>query len=334
MEKFLRIVLLITLIIAINTCAALAQTKFITIVTGPTGGTAYPALTILSNTFNKELKDTGFKWSAQSSGGSLENLQMLGNKESLMGGAGAAPTYYAYLGIEMFKGKEIKNLRYMMALWPEPAQVVYTKASGIRTWKDLKGKKVAVGPPAGGGTFYMPILLKAAAGLTFNDIKPEYLSYGDAVQAMQNGLIDAFYSSAGLPVSAVAQAYASRINVDLLEMTDEQVKNLQKIAPFYSVSLVPKGTYHGQDRDIHTPATKFCLLALPELQDDIAAKMLEIIDKKQSEIKQQHNALSYLSFKDPLDGLAGPPLHAGAVKFFRARGINIPDSFIPPEMKK
>jgi TRAP transporter TAXI family solute receptor len=334
MNKFLRMILFITIMAGLNTCAAFAQTKFITIVTGGTGGAAYPAFTILSNTFNKELKDTGFKWSAQSSGGSLENLQMLGRNETLLGSAGAGPTFYAYNGLEMFKGKQIRNLRYILGLWPEPVQVVYRKASGIREWKDLRGKKVAVGPAGGGGTLYMPILLKATAGLTFNDIKPEYLSYSDGVQAMQNGLVDAFYSTAGLPTGAVAQAFASRIDCDLLEMSDEQVKNLKKIAPFYSSGGIPKGTYPGQNRDIHTPATLYCFLSLPEVPEEIVYKMLQVMEKKQNELKQQHKALSYLSFKDPLDGLAGAPLHAGAVRFFKSKGINIPDNFIPPEIKK
>ncbi len=322
------------LIIGLVTGAATAKIKYITIGTGGTAGTAFSCLTIVANVLNKELADTGYKWSAQASGGSLENLDMLRKEETLMGGAGAAPTYWSYEGIQVFKGKKIRNTRYLTALWPEATQIIVSKASGIKTWKDLKGRKVAVGPPAGGGTFYMPIILKGLEGYTFDDIKPEYLSYGDAAQAMQNGLIDAFYASGGLPVAAVSQIYASRVKVDILEISEDQTTKLQKFGPFFYSCIIPKGTYHGQDRDIKSACMKFSLLARPELPAEIVYKMLEVIyDKKLKEIQQQHHSLSFLSLETALVGLAGPPLHAGAVKFYRDRGVTVTDNFIPPEMK-
>jgi TRAP transporter TAXI family solute receptor len=326
--------MILALALAMSAAPAFGQTKFITIVTGGTAGTAYACGTILANTFNAALADTKYKWTAQSSGGSLENLSMLQKKETLMGGAGAAPSFYAYEGAGMFQGKQIRNIRFITALWPEFTQIVCAKSSNIKSWKDLKGKKVAVGPPAGGGTFYMPMLLKGIADMTFDDIKPEYLSYGDAAQALQNGLIDAFYSSGGIPTTAVAQAYASRVNINLLETSEEELENLKKVGPFFIAGIIPAGTYKGQEQDIKTSSMNFTLLGIPELDDDIVYQMLEVMYvKKLSDIQKQHHSLSSLSLERALEGLAGAPLHEGAVKFYRAHGVKVPESLIPPEMK-
>ncbi len=328
-------VFLMVIVVLIGMGVGVAQAKkFIVISTGSIGGTFYPAGTIIANTLNKYLKDTGYKWSAQTSGGSLENLEMLRRKEVQMAIAGTAPTLWAYTGQRNFKGKPIKNIRYITALWPEMTQIVYRVDSGIKTWKDLKGKRVAVGPAAG-ADFYMRLILKAVAGLTFDDIKPEHMSYGDSVQALQNRLIDAAYLAAGIPTSAVAQAYAGRVKVDMLEFTDEELARLRKVAPFYVRGIIPKGTYPGQDRDLKVAANPCALLAQKDLPADLVYKMLEVIYiKGLDEMKKQHHALTFLKLKNAIKGLSGAPLHPGAVKFYEDHGIKVPPELIPPEMKK
>ncbi len=307
--------------------------KFIVIGTGSTGGTFYPAGTIIANTFNKYLKDTGYKWSAQTSGGSIENLTMLGRKEIQMGIAGSAPASWAYAGVQQFKGKPIKNIRYVTALWPEMTQVIYRKDSGIKHWRDLKGKRVAVGP-AGNPHFYMKALLQATAGLTFKDIIPEYMGYGESVEALQNRLIDAAYLAAGIPTAAVAQAYAGRVPVGMLEISDEELARLRKIAPFYVRGIIPKGTYPHQDRDLRVAANPCALLAEKDLPADIVYKMLEVMYLKAlDEMKKQHHALSFLSLRNATK-IGGVPFHVGAVKFYEDHGIKIPKDMLPPEMKK
>jgi len=211
--------------------------------------------------------------------------------------------------------------------------VIYRKDSGIKHWKDLKGRKVAVGP-AGNPHFYMASLLKATADLTFNDIIPEYMGYGDSVEALQSRLIDAAYLSAGIPTPAVAQAYAGRVPVDMLEISDEELDRLQKIAPFYVRGIIPKGTYPGQDRDLKVAANPTVLLVEKDLPEDIVYKMVEVIYAKAlDEIRKQHKALSYLSLESATQ-VGGIPFHPGAIKFYKEKGIKVSEDIIPPEMKK
>ncbi|MBN2394918.1 MAG: TAXI family TRAP transporter solute-binding subunit [Candidatus Atribacteria bacterium] len=333
MKRFGISLLILVIIFIFTGSASLAQMKYVSISTGSTGGTFYPAGAIIASTFNEYLGDSGYKWSAQASGGSLENLEMLRNKEAQMAIVGSAPSNWAYTGSQDFEGKAIKNIRYMTALWPEMTQIIYRKGIGIEGWKDLKGKKVAVGP-AGGSYFYSRIILKATAGLTFDDIIPEYMSYGDSVQALQDRLIDAAYLAAGIPTSAVSQAYAGRVEIDILEFSDEELARLHEAAPFYVRGVIEKDTYPGQDRDLQVAANPSALLVEQDMPEDIVYSMLDAMYLKGlEEMKKQHHSLTFLSLEGAIEGLSGAPLHAGAVKFYKDHGINIPGDLIPPEMK-
>ncbi len=213
----------------------LAGKKYINIGTGSTGGTFYPVGVILSNTFNKVLAKDGYKFTAQSSGGSGENLEMIRGKELSLAIAGGVIVSNAYQGLDRYKGQEIKNVRFVSALWPEAIQLMYRKSTGIKSIRDFRGKKIAVGPASGGGVFYLPSILKGVNNMSFKDFKPQYLGYGDSAQALQNRLIDACYLAAGLPTSAVSQLYAGQVQVDMIEYTDEEIRNIQKVAPYFEI---------------------------------------------------------------------------------------------------
>ncbi len=332
MKRFGILLLIVFLVSMLTLTTGFAKVKYVVISTGSTGGTFYPVGTIIASTLNKYLKDSGYKWSAQTSGGSLENLEMLRRGEVQMAIAGSAPASWAYAGVQNFKGKPVKNIRYVTALYSEMTQVVYRKGVGINGWKDLKGKRVSVGPAAG-SHFYMKILLKALAGLTFDDIKPEYMGYGDAVQALQNRLIDAAYLAAGIPTAAVSQAFAGRVPVGILEISDEELAKLHKMAPFYVRGIIPKGTYPGQDKDLRVAANPCALIVQKDLPADIVYKMLEAMYiKGLDDMKKQHNALKELSLEHAVR-VGGVPFHPGAVKFFQDHGIKVPQDMIPPEMK-
>lgn len=313
---------------------AVAAPKFINIGTGSTGGTFYPVGVILANTFNNALGDAGYKFTAQTSGGTTENLEMLREKELKLAVCGSVPTSNAYRGIDKYEGRKIENIRFVTALWPEAIQLMYRTESGIKTIEDFKGKKIAVGPATGGGVFYLPIIFGAINGMTFDDFKPQYLGYSDSVQAIQNRLIDACYLAAGIPTSAVSQIFAGQVAVGMIEFTDEEVAKVSETAPYVTGVTIPANTYPKQDRDLHTIGFKSSLVAEEGTDPDMVYSMLEGLYVKQlEEVKKQHGALKSLSLEGAVKGLSGAPLHPGAVKFYRDHGVDVPDNLLPPEMK-
>lgn len=314
--------------------SASAAPTFINIGTGSTGGTFYPVGVILANTFNNELSDEGYKFTAQTSGGSTENLEMLRNGELKMAVSGSVPAANAYNGVDKFDGKPIKNVRFVTALWPEAIQLMYRVESGIKTVSDFKGKKIAVGPATGGGVFYLPIIFGSTNGMTFEDFEPQYLGYGDSVQAIQNRLIDACYLAAGIPTSAVSQLYAGQVEVGMVEFTDEELKKIQAEAPYMARSVIPAGTYPKQKEDLRTIGVKSSLVTAETADAEMIYTMLEGLYVNQlEEVRKQHGALKNLSLEDAVGGLSGAPLHPGAVKFYQDHGVEVPEALIPPEMK-
>jgi len=105
--------------------------------TGSTGGTYCPVGVILSDAFQSGVSGD-YKFTAQASGGSSENLEMLRNKEVKMAIVGGAPTSNAYLGVDAYEGKDIKNIRFVTALWPEAMQIVYRTGTGIESFNTVR----------------------------------------------------------------------------------------------------------------------------------------------------------------------------------------------------
>ncbi|HKL12137.1 MAG TPA: TAXI family TRAP transporter solute-binding subunit [Halanaerobiales bacterium] len=327
-------VLLISILVILLAVPMVSGKEFIGIATGSTGGTFYPAGVAIATVLDNQLSEsTGVQFSAHTSGGSAENLEMLKNQEIKMAIAGSVPASQAYRGVGNYEGNEITNIRYITALYPEVVQLVYRADSGIKTISDFAGKKIAVGPPGGGGSFYCPTIFEVVGGITFDDFNNQYLGYSNSVQALQNNLIDACYLGASYPTSAVSQVYASPTEVGMVEFTDEDLAKLREVAPYYARIVISAGTYPGQDEDLNLVGFKSSLIAEKSIDEDLVYKMLEVIYlEKLDELKQRQAALEVMTVGEAINGLSGAPLHAGAVRFYRDQGIDVPDELVPPEM--
>lgn len=329
MKKHL-VMLCMALALTFTLVAGAPAMEFVTLVTGSTGGTYYPVGTILANHFNKALLSQGYKFSAQSSGGTTENLDMLKKSEAEMGIAMCNLTGFSYTGTNRYEGKPNPNLRYVFGLWPEASQFVFSKSSGIKGWDDLKGKKIAVGPPASGTEFSTRTILQAIPNLTFDDITPEYLGYSESAQALQNGRIDATLLEAGIPTSAVTELYAGRTEVNMLPFNGEVFDKLAKAAPWYAKVIIPAETYPKQAKELNVVGVKCSLIVHPDVADEVVYKALEIIYADREDLLKEHAVFYKVDFDKPMAGLYGAPLHPGAVKFYRDKGMTVPAELLPP----
>lgn len=336
MKKVFEITLASLLIILLGGSLTVgAAQEFVGIATGSTGGTFYPVgvtiATVIEDSIGDEL---GIRFSAHTSGGSAANLQMIKNEEIKMAIAGSVPTSQAYRGVKAYEGQAVENVRYVTALYPEVVQLVYRVESGIKELEDFKDKKIAVGPAGGGGSFYCPTIMETVAGINFDDFRPQYMGYSSSVQALQNNLISAAYLGASYPTSAVSEIYASPVNVDMIEFSDEDIAKLKDVAPYYAKIVIKKDTYPGQERDLNLVGFKSSLVTRKDVSEEVVYRMLKVIYlEKLNELKERQNALEPVTLDEAINGLSGAPLHPGAVKFYREQGIEIPDNLIPPEMK-
>ncbi|MBR0289269.1 MAG: TAXI family TRAP transporter solute-binding subunit, partial [Selenomonadaceae bacterium] len=211
--------------------------QFINIATGGTAGTYYPIGGAIAEVLNKN----GMNASAQSTGASVANINMLKDKQVELAIVQNDITYYAVNGEEMFKeGGKVENLSGIASLYPETCQFVVREDSGIKAITDLKGKRVAVGA-AGSGAEANARQILEAYGITYDDVDEQFLSFAEGSYALKDGTVDAAFVTAGYPTASV-QDIASQNKIRLLPVGDEQIKKLADKYPFYTKTTVPAGT--------------------------------------------------------------------------------------------
>lgn len=256
--------------------------KFLNIATGGTAGTYYPIGGAMAEILNSEIK--GMNASAQSTGATVANINMLKDGSVDLAIVQNDISYYAVNGTEMFEGKKVDNLRGIATLYPETCQFVTLDSSNIKSIADLKGKRVAVGA-AGSGAEANARQILAAYGITYDDIDVQYLSFGEGASALKDGNVDAAFLTAGYPTASV-QDISSQNKIRLLPVTADKADALIAKYPFYTKTTIPAGTYAGFNEDVQTISVMSMLIATDKLDDnmgyDIAKAIFGNLDRLQA----------------------------------------------------
>ncbi len=310
MKKF--VVGLILVVLAISSFAA----TFLTIATGGTAGVYYPLGAAMADIWTKNLKNVNA--SAQSSGASVANVNLLKNKDVDVIFVQNDVAFYAYSGIELFKDKPFKEIRGLATLYPETIQIVALADKGINSVYDLKGKRVAVGA-AGSGTEVNARHILTAAGITYNDIKVQYLSFAEAAENLKNENIDAAFVTAGHPTAAVIDVAAVK-KITIVPVDQNIIQILQRNYPFYTKIVIPAGTYKGVDKDVETVAVKAMLAVREDLSADLVYEMLKTMYANQKRLIEAHQKGEMIIPETGKEGMS-IPLHPGAEKFFKEMGL-------------
>jgi TRAP transporter TAXI family solute receptor len=293
-----------------------AQQQFITIATGGTAGTYFPLGGALADIWNKNIPKMNA--TAQSTGASIANINLLkgGNVDVVFIQNDVAS--YSFNGTELLKDQAYKDLRGLACLYNETIQLVALESSGIKTIADLKGKRVSVGA-AGSGTEANARQILEAAGLTYNDIKVQYLSFGESASNMKDGNIDAAFNTAGIPTAAVQDLSVSRKMI-LVPIDGQICAKLMAKYPFYALQIAPAGTYQGQTKDVATVAVKSMLAVSSKLSADLVYQMLTTMYNNTDRLIAAHAQGKNIKIETALEGMS-IPLHAGAEKFFKEKGV-------------
>ncbi|PHJ39892.1 C4-dicarboxylate ABC transporter substrate-binding protein [Desulforamulus profundi] len=288
-----------------------AEKKFINIATGGTAGVYYPLGGAIAEILNKNLP--GANATAQSTGASVANVNLLTQGNVQIAFVQNDIAYYAASGTELFKDKKVEGLKALAAIYPETIQVVTLDKTGIKSIADLKGKKVAVGAAGSSVTVNAQHVLEAH-GLSFADIKPQYLSFAEAANGLKDGNIDAAFVTAGFPTAAI-QDISAQHKVVLLPIADDKADQLTKKYPFYSKVVIPAGTYPNQDKDVTSLGAKAMLVVTDKMDEQTAYDITKAIFTNLEKLKAAHNVGKLISKESAKDGIS-IPMHPGAEKYF------------------
>ena len=286
--------------------------QFINIATGGTAGTYYPIGGAIAEVLNKN----GMNASAQSTGASVANINMLKDKQVELAIVQNDITYYAVNGEEMFKeGGKVENLSGIASLYPETCQFVVREDSGIKAITDLKGKRVAVGA-AGSGAEANARQILEAYGITYDDVDEQFLSFAEGSYALKDGTVDAAFVTAGYPTASV-QDIASQNKIRLLPVGDEQIKKLADKYPFYTKTTVPAGTYQGFDQEVQTVSVMAILVANDKIDAALGEKLTKAIFDNLDKIAAAHSAGKNITKENALKGMDFIKMNEGATKVLK-----------------
>lgn len=288
--------------------------EFITIGTGPTSGIYFP----IGGAFATALKEYGYQTSAEATNATGQNIQNILNSDAEIAIAMQDAVMQAYTGTGAYEGKgEASDLRALMRLWPNYVQLVTVSSTGIKSVEDLRGKRVGVGAANSGVEINARMILNAY-GITYNDIKPDYLAYGEAIDNMKNGQCDAVFVTSGLP-NATVMDLGVQYDMAIVPIDGEGRDKLVAEYPYYAKSVIPAGTYNNTE-DVEGLFVYNIMLVRKDLSDAMVYDMLEGIFQNISTIKASHNAADKnIDITFGVDDIQ-LPLHPGAEAFWKDNG--------------
>ncbi|WP_432697518.1 TAXI family TRAP transporter solute-binding subunit [Marinobacterium sp. YM272] len=294
---------------------------FITIGTGGVTGVYYPTGGAICRLVNKDRSEHGIRCSVESTGGSVYNLNTIRSGELDMGVAQSDWQYHSYNGTSQFEeAGPFKELRAVFAIHPEPFTVVARADAGIKTFDDLKGKRVNVGNPGSGQRGTMEVLMEAK-GWTEDDFAlTSELKAAEQSKALCDNKIDAMVYTVGHPSGSIKEATTS-CDAVIVEVAGPEVEKLIEEKPFYRVATIPGGMYRGSDEDVKTFGVGATFVTSSNVDPNLIYHVVKAVFDNFDTFKKLHPAFANLKKEEMVhDGLSAP-LHEGAIKYYKEAGL-------------
>ena len=299
---------------------AIAQQKTLAIGTGGTGGVYYPLGGALANVISKYM--SGMQATAEVTGGSVDNLKLIGSGQSELAFSMADAALDAQNGTDKFTSGKIP-LRTLMVLYPNRMHVVTIEGTGIEKMADLKGKRVSTGAP-GSATEVMAFRLIEAVGLDKDkDMKRERLSVAESVNAIKDRKIDAFFWVGGIPTAGVTDLAATPgTKMKLIDHADAVPAMNAKYGDLYSKDTIKAGSYPAQDKDNANADVWNILVTNDKMSDEMAYNLVKLIFDKKPELVAVHREAESFVLDTQKQANSPVPFHPGAIKYFKEKGLS------------
>ena len=316
--SFALVTLLLALVAAPPVLAQ--QRRLVTIASGWVVGVYYPLAGAMSR-IAYNAKDLNIRATVESSGASVANAQLIGTGDADFALLQNDIAFYGFNGstLAAFKDKPVKNMGGIFTIYPELVHIVATHASGVKSVRDIRGKRVVLGPQ-GSGTEQNALQTLEAYGVKESDLgKAERIDAAAAADQLKDGRIDAAFFTTGLGSAVIIDTFISGKAV-MLPVAGAEAEALKTKYPFYTIEKIPANTYKGQEREVTTPAVMAMMVARKDLPDDLVYKFTKAIFDNLPQFHSAHAAAKGLTLPTALNGMP-VPLHPGAEKFYKEKGV-------------
>ena len=299
--------------------------------TGSTAGTYFPIGGLIGNAISNPPGSRpcdrggscgvpGLIAVAQSTGGSVENLEAVASGTMEMGLSQADVTYWSFFGTGFFEGRQPRDsLRALANLFPENIHLIARAESGIETLSDLRGKRVSLGGPGSGSRIDARLIL-TAFGLKFSEMTLSNLDLEPSADALVAGDIDAFFLVSGAPALAIRDL-AERIDLKFVPIDGPIASKLMKIFPFFELGVIPAGVY-GNNPSTETLDVGALLIVRDDMEDELAYGIANALWHSNTAplLANGHPRARFMSLTNAAKGV-GIKLHPGAVKYYIEQGM-------------
>jgi TRAP transporter TAXI family solute receptor len=304
--------ILTILIFASGTQAA----EVISIGTGPTGGPWYACGGTLAEIFSSEVE--GVKASAEVTGSAVMNMKLLGAGDVQMGFTINTIAKMARDGKPPFK-EESPGIRTILSSFNKGYLQVFTLAgSDLEYISQLKGRTVVPGPKGHGSLIRLREVFKVL-GFAFDDIKPVYLPYSQALAALGDGKVEAVVLYVAAP-APVANQFSMSNDIRLLRLRDDEIDAMRAAYPHYERLVIPRESYRGQEQEVPTVGTPNGLYGSADLDEELVYRMVKAIYENIEKFRACHPSVKNHAVElAPLGSLV--PFHPGAIRYYKEAGV-------------
>ena len=286
--------------------------------TADTGGSMYPAGAAVSQVWTNNVE--GVKCNTQTSTGSFQNCQDVSTGEVDVAVATSDVVLNAYNGTGKFAdiGK-LDNLRVIGAVYTSVLSGVALKSSGLTYIHELLGKRVAVGPAAS-ATENATLTAFGVMGIDSSNTSLENLGLGDGADSVGDGILDAAFGFAGLPIGGQLNLAATK-EIQVLDMTQEEIDKVLAGNAAYIQTKIPAGTYTGQDNDANTFGVKCLIIVTADMDADLVYDLCKAMNEHTEELAAGNALLKDMTDPSFLCTQMPIPLHDGAQKYYSEQGL-------------
>lgn len=314
------VIIFVTFFLFGTACASWGQDIHITIGTASIGGTNYPTGIAMAKIWNAHVPNV--KAVAIATAGGIQNIDMLRTKDAEAGICRSVDAYRAIHGQEIWADEPLPWIRALTGgIMLDIKQVVALKSSGVKTIPDFRGKKIAVGPVGSSAEIDAREIL-AAYDLDYTSVTPEYVEVSQAVEMIQDGLIEGAIFGLSPGASAVAELMVTGKAV-VIPISSEAVEKMKKANPFIQKAVLPANVYPNQDYEVVTAGDPPDVIGVREdMPEELAYLLTKALYENAQTLRDVAAAVAQFG-----PGLVVPedqtmvPYHPGTLKYFKEAGI-------------
>jgi TRAP transporter TAXI family solute receptor len=294
--------------------------QFVTVGTGGVTGVYYPAGGAICRLVNQGRAEHGIRCSAESTGGSVFNVNTIREGELDFGVVQSDVQYNAVQGVEQFADAgPYEDLRFVFSLHPEPFTVVARADSGIKTFDDLKGKRVNIGNPGSGQRSTMDRLMELHGWHLDDFALASELPSREQAQALCDNQIDAFVFTVGHPSGSIAEPVAT-CDAQLVNVTGPIIDGLVAETPYYFKATIPAGMYNNTE-DVTTFGVGATFVSSTNTSDDAVYAVVKAVFDNFDDFKGLHPAFAVLTKENSATAGQSAPYHEGAKRYYEENGL-------------